>query len=241
MKSKTKGQDIPVVILCGGRGTRLGRLAADVPKPLLEVAGRPILWHIMKVYAAQGYRRFILCLGYKGAQIIRYFKGHKPENWQISFVHTGANTLKSERISRIRDLIKGDNFFLAYGDDLADIRLDRLLETHLKARATVTITAVKMFSIFGVAELGRANKVVGFREKPYLDKWMNGGFMVANRRLFGFLKSGELEKEVFERLIRRGELFAYRHPGQWKTMNTLKDNLELNAIWKKGRAFWKVW
>ena len=233
--------DIPVVILCGGKGTRVGRIAQDLPKPLLEIGGKPILWHVMKIYAQQGYKRFILCLGYKGNKIRRYFEKHNRDNWQVTCVNTGLAALKSQRIKKVKSLIKEDNFFLAYGDDIADIDLRRLFSFHLKTGATATITTVKMFSIFGVVEIGKNGRVSGFKEKPYLDKWMSGGFMVMNRKIFDFLDAGELETEIFEKLVSRGELSAYKHSGQWKTMNTLKDNIELNAIWKEGKAFWKKW
>jgi glucose-1-phosphate cytidylyltransferase len=149
--------------------------------------------------------------------------------------------LKSQRIKKVKPLIKEENFFLAYGDDIADIDLGRLFALHLKAGATVTITAVKMFSIFGVVDFGKNAKVAGFKEKPYLNKWMSGGFMVMNRKIFDYFDAGELETGVFDKLASQGKLYAYKHPGQWKTMNTLKDNIELNAIWKKKNAFWKKW
>ncbi len=233
--------DIPVVILCGGKGTRVGHITKEIPKPLLEIGGKPILWHVMKIYARQGCKRFILCLGYKGSQIRRYFKKHSRDDWQVACVNTGLAALKSQRIEKIKPLIQDDNFFLAYGDDIADIDLRRLFAFHLKTGAMVTITTVKMFSIFGVVEIGKEGKVTGFKEKPYLNKWMSGGFMVMNRKIFDYLDAGELESEVFEKLVAQGKLRAYKHPGQWKTMNTLKDNIELNAIWRKGDAFWKKW
>ncbi len=230
--------DIPVVILCGGKGTRV---AQELPKPLLEIGGKPILWHVMKIYAQQGYKRFILCLGYKGNQIRRYFKKHNRDDWQVTCVNTGLAALKSQRIKKIKSLIKEENFFLAYGDDIADIDLKRLFAFHLKTGATATITTVKMFSIFGVVEIGKNGMVAGFKEKPYLNKWMNGGFMAMNRKVFNYLNAGELETGVFKKLVAANGLAAYKHSGQWKTMNTLKDNIELNAIWEKGDAFWKKW
>jgi len=236
-----KNKDIPVVILCGGKGTRTGKISSEIPKPLLKIGLRPILWHVMKIYAAGGFRRFILCLGYKGSQIESYFKKHNSEKWLIRFVNTGLSASKTQRIAKIKHLVKEENFFLAYGDDVADIDPGRLLEFHLKNNTIATITVVKMISDFGIAQIGKNDKITSFREKPCLDKWMNGGFMVVNRRIFDFLKAGELEKEVFERLVKIKQLSAYKHFGQWKTMNTLKDNIELNAIWKEGKAFWKIW
>ena len=241
MNDMEKNMDIPVVILCGGKGTRAGHITEEIPKPLLEVGGKPILWHVMKIYASQGCKRFILCLGYKGSQVREYLKAHNPQGWQITCVDTGVTTLKSKRISRIKNLIKEENFFLAYSDDVADVDLRRLFRFHSKTHATVTITAVKLSSIFGVVNIDGDGLVSEFKEKPLLKKWMNGGFMVMNRRIFGYLDAGELENEVFEKLVAKRDIAAYRHTGQWKTMNTLKDNLELNAIWKEGKAFWKKW
>lgn len=233
--------DIPVVILCGGKGTRVGKISQEIPKPLLEVGGKPILWHVMKIYASQGYKRFILCLGYKGSQIESYFRKHNSERWQIDFVDTGLDTPKTRRVAKIRNLISEENFFLAYGDDVADINLERLVKLHLKHNVIATITAVKMASDFGIVEIGKNNRISRFKEKPHLDKWMNGGFMVMNRKIFNYLNAGELETDVFKKLVAAHELTAYKHFGQWKTMNTLKDNIELNAIWKEGKAFWKKW
>ncbi|MDP3731553.1 MAG: sugar phosphate nucleotidyltransferase [Candidatus Omnitrophota bacterium] len=233
--------DIPVVILCGGKGTRVGQLSQKIPKPLLEIGGKPILWHVMKIYASQGYRRFILCLGYKGRQIESYFRKHNSERWQINFVDTGLDTPKTRRIAKIRNLISEENFFLAYGDDVADINLERLVKLHLKHNVIATITTVKMTSDFGIVEIGKNNRIARFKEKPRLDKWMNGGFMVMNRKIFKYLNAGELETDVFKKLVATNGLAAYKHSGQWKTMNTLKDNLELNALWREGKAFWKIW
>jgi glucose-1-phosphate cytidylyltransferase len=233
--------DLPVVILCGGKGTRVGKITQDIPKPLLKVGQRPILWHIMKIYASQGYKHFILCLGYKGGKIKKYFQKSADRDWRIEYVATGLKQSKSERIAKIKPLIKGGHFFLAYGDDVSDIDLGRLLKFHLNSNSVATITAVRMFSIFGVVEIGQNGRVLEFKEKPFLKKWMNGGFMVADRKIFDFLKLGELEEEVFAHLAKIGQLSAYKHFGQWKNMNTLKDNLELNTIWREGKAFWKAW
>jgi len=233
--------DIPVVILCGGKGTRVGQISQEIPKPLLDIGGKPILWHVMKIYASQGYKRFILCLGYKGSQIESYFRKHNSERWQINFVDTGLDTSKTRRLAKIRNLISEENFFLAYGDDVADINLERLVKLHLKHNVIATITVVKMTSDFGIVEIGKNNRIARFKEKPRLDKWMNGGFMVMNRKIFNYLNAGELETEVFKKLVASNELAAYKHFGQWKTMNTLKDNIELNTIWKENKAFWKKW
>jgi len=234
-------QNIPAVILCGGRGVRIGPLSEETPKPLLKIGDKPILWHVMKIYSSQGVKNFILCLGHRGDKIRDYFKANNTEGWDISFVDTGVDSSKSQRLQQVKEFIKGDIFFLAYGDDVADINLPSLLKFHRKMDLVATITVVRMVSQFGLVEIERNNIIKEFKEKPVLDKWMNGGFMVADKKIFSYLKLGELEKEVFEKLVKTGRIAAYKHRGRWLTMNTLKDNLELNAIWNKGQAFWKIW
>lgn len=233
--------NIPVVILCGGKGLRIGQLTEKIPKPLLKVADRPILWHVMKIYKSQGFCNFILCLGYKGEKIREYFRNNNDEGWNIQFVETGSESTKSERLQQVKGLIKGDIFFLAYGDDVADVNLHKLLKFHKKMGLIVTITIVMMISEFGLVEIDRKNLITEFKEKPILDKWMNGGFMVMNKKILDYLTLGELEKEVFGKLVKLKQICAYEHLGKWKAMNTLKDNIELNAFWNKGRAFWKIW
>ena len=233
--------EISVVILCGGKGTRIGQLSKKIPKPLINVGGRPILWHVMKIYASQGFNNFILCLGYKGEKIKKYYKNNNTENWNIKFINTGVESTKSDRIKQVKNLIKSDMFFLAYGDDVADIKLSKLLSFHKRTNRIVTITAVRMISEFGIIKTDRKNMIKEFKEKPLLNKWINGGFMVVNKEIFNYLSLGELEKEVFEKLVKSEQICAYKHMGTWKAMNTLKDNIELNAMWNKGKAFWKIW
>jgi len=233
--------DIPVVILCGGKGTRIGRLTDEIPKPLIKIGDKPILWHIMKIYESQGFNSFILCLGYKGKKLKDYFKNNSDERWNIQFVDTGLEITKSERIQRVKNRIKEGKFFLAYGDDVADVDLNKLLEFHEYMGLIATITAVKMTSQFGLVEIDEKNVIKEFKEKPILDKWMNGGFMVMDRKIFDYLMLGELEKEVFEKLVKLKQICAYKHNGKWSTMNTLKDNIELNELWNNGKAFWKIW
>lgn len=232
---------IPVVILCGGRGIRIGQLTEEIPKPLIKVGDRPILWHVMKIYASQGFNNFILCLGYKGEKIREYFTKTNDKRWDIQFIDTGLESTKSERMHKIKNLIKVENFFLAYGDDVADIDLRNLLKVHKNGGLITTITIVRMISGFGLVEIDKKNIIVEFKEKPLLDKWMNGGFMVMNKNIFNYLKLGELEKEVFEKLVKQRQICAYKHQGKWRAMNTLKDNVELNMLWKNGKAFWKIW
>ena len=155
MRGKNKNSNTPVVILCGGKGTRIAHNASGIPKPLLKIGGRPILWHVMKIYASQGFKHFILCLGYKADQIKRYFKNDNRENWKIQCVDTGIDTPKSQRIAKVAHLINSENFFLAYGDDVADIDLSGLFKVHLKNGPIVTITAVRLVSDFGIIEIGK--------------------------------------------------------------------------------------
>jgi len=234
--------DITVVILCGGKGTRIRHASVDVPKLLIMVGGRPILWHVMKIYASQGFNNFILCLGYEGKKIEEYFENNNDEDWNIQFVNTGLESAKSERIQQIKSLIKGDDFFLAYGDDVADIDLTALLNFHRSKGVIMTITAVRMLSPFGILEKdGNTDLIIKFKEKPKLDKWMNGGFMVSTKAIFNYLALGELESQVFEELVRLKQICAYNHEGEWRSMNTLKDVIELNNLWENKNAFWKIW
>ncbi len=228
------------VILCGGKGTRMGALSESLPKPLVKIGDKPVLWHIMKIYSHYGFNEFVLCLGYKGKLIKEYFAKHNNEAWEINFVETGENSSKSQRLAKIGKFVKGP-FFLAYGDDVADIDLKELLKFHQKNNKIGTITAVRPQSPFGVMNLSKDGAIESFEEKPVLDQWINGGFMVLEEKIFDFLKLGELEEEVFKKLVKEKQLNAFRHYGKWKAMNTLKDNIELNELWQEKKSFWKAW
>jgi len=228
------------VILCGGRGTRMDNLGEELPKPLIKIGEKPVLWHIMNLYSNQGHKEFILLLGHLGHKIKQYFEEEKEPGWLITFVDTGLDVSKSERVSKIKNMMNEDNFFLAYGDDLADINLYKLLKFHEYMENVVTITSVRARSDFGILEMDEDQRIINFREKPILDYWMNGGFMVVNKSIFNYLNYGELEREVFERLVQEKKIGTYKHKGNWKSMNTLKDNLELNSLWQEGKAFWRV-
>ncbi len=229
------------VILCGGEGTRLRELTESIPKPLVEVGGKPILWHIMKIYSHYGYNDFILCLGYKGEKIREYFANNNNEGWKIAFIETGEKASKAERLMQIRQLISEENFLCAYGDDVSDVDIRKVVEMHRKSGKIVTLTAVNPESQFGVLKMD-GDKVAGFVEKPKLDSWINGGFFVFSRKIFDYLRKGhELEDETFKELASKGEVMAYRHKGFWKCMNVFKDVIELNDLWEKDSAPWKVW
>jgi len=226
-----------VVILCGGKGTRLSEYTQDMPKPLIEIGGKPILMHLMKFYASFGHKDFVLCLGYKGKNIEEYFKNIK--DWNIKFVDSGENSNKAERLMKAKDHIKNDTFLVSYGDDLSDVNIKEAITFHNKKNKIVTLTAVPFISPFGVLELNAKDEVVRFKEKPKLDYFINGGFYVMNKKVFGFIKQGyDLEKETFEDLVKQNQIVAFRHNGFWKSMNTLKDVLELNELYSKGNAPW---
>jgi len=250
-----------VVILCGGESVRLKEATESVPKALVEIGGKPIIWHIMKIYHHYGFKDFILCLGYKGDAIKKYFmedkwrgndfslKVHQGlvyhsenfEDWNITFVDTGPKSPKSQRLQKVKDFIDKENFFLAYGDDLADVDINKLKEFHESHNKIATITAVKIATTFGIVDIDDKDDVTSFKEKPMLDYWMNGGFMVLNKKIFDYLHLGELEEEVFGKLVEEKQKKAFKHFGEWKTMNTLKDTNELNKLWEEGKAFWKKW
>lgn len=254
-----------VVILCGGKGTRMRDMAEYIPKPLVTVGGRPIIWHIMKIYAKYGFRDFILCLGYKGSMIKEYFVHHDwmnndftldlssnqkkiltgnrdLEDWKVTFVDTGQDTMTGGRIKRIEKYIDGEEFMVTYGDGLANIDVNRLLEHHRMMGKLATLTAIHPTSQFGVLEHGDG-LVKTFKEKPRLDGIINGGFFVFSRKVFRYLKDDStiLEDEPLKQLARDGNLALYEHLDFWKCMDTPKDADELNQLWDSGRAAWKVW
>jgi glucose-1-phosphate cytidylyltransferase len=232
------------VILCGGRGTRLGEHGAAIPKALLEIGGRPIIWHILKLYSHYELNDFILCLGHLGDKIRSFFEsGARESQWQIAMTDTGLETNTGGRINRIRDHLKDDEIIcVTYGDGLADIDLKALIDFHINHGRIGTLVAVKPQSGFGVLELEADDIVVEFREKPPLDHWVNGGFFVFNRQIFDYLNDDMvLEREPLEELVKRRQLVAYRHSGFWKCLDTYKDYLELNQMYDSGQAAWKVW
>ncbi|MFQ6111926.1 MAG: glucose-1-phosphate cytidylyltransferase [Nitrospinota bacterium] len=254
-----------VVILCGGAGTRLREYTESIPKPMLHVGDRPILWHIMKSYAHYGFRDFILCLGYRGGAIKDYFvhyddwkhhdfrlSGGRVENslpvendvhqWSITFADTGLDTNTGGRIKRIEKYIDEDCFFATYGDGLSDIDLRELLAFHRRSGKIATVTCVNPRFHFGLFEFNSKGEIVGFQEKPTLDHWVNGGFFVFGRAIFDYLEPNSvLEREPMERLAREGQLAAHKFTGFWKCMDTYKDREELNALWKRDDCPWRVW
>jgi glucose-1-phosphate cytidylyltransferase len=230
-----------VVILCGGKGTRLKEYTEDIPKPLIEIGGKPILWHIMKTYSHYGFKDFILCLGYKGNKIKEYIENNNQEKWNVEFVDTGEKSNKGQRIKAVEEYIKEDNFFVAYGDDVSDVNIKEILNFHNKNNKIVTLTAVNPLSQFGIMEINNNSEITEFKEKPKLDHWINGGFFVFNKKIFNYLKDDyDLETETFEELVKEKQIQAFKHNGFWKCMNTFKDTVELNELWEQNNAPWKV-
>ena len=226
-----------VIVLCGGKGTRLSEYTEEIPKPLINVGHRPILWHIVQMYKSYGHKDFIFCLGYKGEKIKEYFQNEKDV--KIQFIDTGIDANKAERIQKIEHLIKDDNFFVTYGDDLSDVNINKLNEFHKKNKKVVTLTAVNLESQFGILELNKKSEVIGFKEKPKLEYFMNGGFYIFNKKIFNYMKKGyDLERDVLKEAAKSRQIAAFKHKGFWKSMNTLKDVIELNEMYNKGKMKW---
>jgi len=255
---------IPVVILCGGQGTRLREETEYRPKPLVEIGGRPILWHIMKIYSHYGFRDFILCLGYRGNMIKEYFLNyeamnndfticlgnkhqllyhgaHEEQDFRVTLAETGAETGTGGRVKRIERYISGDTFMVTYGDGVGDIDIGRLVAFHRSHGRLATVTTVRPLSRYGVLDLNGSDEVVRFREKPQVDGWISAGFFVFNRGVFDYLDpNGMLEQEPLERLAADRQIMAFRHEGFWHSMDTYRDFILLNELWAKG-APWRVW
>lgn len=229
------------VILCGGRGTRLGEHGRSVPKALVQIGGKPIIWHLMSIFAHYGVTEFVLCLGYLGDEIRAYFE-QNDHDWTVDCVETGLDTNTGGRLKRVQPMLDGEkDFFVTYGDGLADVKIDRLLEFHREHCKTATMTAVHPFSNFGIVDINDEGYVVRFREKPLLKEWINGGYFVFDQRVFDVLgENSILEREPFESLANDGQMLAFQHDGFWKCMDTFKDNLEFEEIWQRS-APWKVW
>ena len=229
------------VILCGGKGTRLRDLTRAMPKVLVEIGGKPILWHIMKTYAHQGFSDFVLALGYLGEQVRRQFQDI-DENWSVAAVDTGLETQTGGRIARLADHVQGGTFFATYGDGVSDIDLNSLLQFHNQHGRVATVTVVRPRLQFGLVEIDADNGVRDFTEKPLFDGWINGGFFVFDRRVFDYLDpESTLEREPMRRLAADGQLMAYRHEGFWACMDSYKDSTELNNAWASGEAPWNLW
>jgi glucose-1-phosphate cytidylyltransferase len=254
-----------VVILCGGQGTRLREETEFKPKPLVEIGGLPILWHIMKHYSTSGHNDFVLCLGYKGRMIKEFFmdyewdafdfsmnlrqkshmyhRTHEIEDWNITFANTGEKTLTAGRIKAIEKYIPIDHkyFLLTYGDGVANVDINALIAFHEAQRKLVTITGVHPMGKYGILDVNAKSEITNFAEKPPSDDFINGGFMVVDRRVFQtILHDGPFEVDILPALAKEGQLALFPHNGFWHAMDTYKDYQDLNAMWEKG-APWKTW
>jgi glucose-1-phosphate cytidylyltransferase len=232
-----------VVILCGGRGTRLQEHTRSIPKPLVEIGGQPILWHVIQIYLAQGFRRFALLTGYKRELIERFVSRERwPAGTEISCLDTGLDTPTGGRLRRAAGEIGEDTFCATYADGVADIDLHALLATHAAHGAQATMTVVRPELQFGIAELNGDGVVRGFVEKPRSEHWINGGFFCFEPALLGSLGDDDvLEREPLARLAAGGQLRAFRHQGFWDCLDTYKDAVLLNDLWASGQAPWKLW
>jgi len=230
-----------VIILAGGFGTRLSEETDLIPKPLVKIGEKPILWHIMKQYSAFGYNEFVILLGYKGHMIKEYFANNNENNWYITFLDTGKKTDTGGRIKRAVQHIDNQTFMLTYGDGLADINLIQLLSFHKKHGGMVTMTSVQLASRFGILEIGENERVTQFKEKPKENEaWINGGFFICEPEVLEYIDkdSTTFEKDPLATLANEGKLFTYQHHGFWKCMDTLRDKRELDELAKSDSPPW---
>jgi glucose-1-phosphate cytidylyltransferase len=232
-----------VVILCGGRGTRLQEHVTAIPKPLVEIGGEPILWHVIQIYASQGIRRFVLCTGYRRELVEAFVRERAwPDDLEVECVDTGLDTPTGGRIRRAAARVPDESFCVTYADGVADIDLGRLVRHHRASGATATMTVVRPELQFGVVRFDVGERVAGFHEKPRSDHWVNGGFFCFEPAVFDYLtESSVLEREPLEGLADDGRLYGYRHTGFWACLDTYKDAVVLNDLWTQGNPPWKTW
>ena len=255
-----------VVILAGGFGTRLSEETNLLPKPMVEIGGRPILWHIMKIYSYWGFNEFVVLTGYKSHVIKDYFINYynrysditvdmknnsieihksQTEPWKVTILYTGQDTMTGGRLLRAQNILGNERFMLTYGDGVSDVNIPELLDFHDKANKIVTLTAIQPSGRFGSITLGDDNKVNSFQEKPIGDGgWINGGFFVMEPAVFNYLTKGNatiLERDPFEKLVSESQIAAYKHAGYWRSMDTLRDKTELTEVWVNAKAPWAVW
>jgi glucose-1-phosphate cytidylyltransferase len=232
-----------VVILCGGRGTRLQERTRSIPKPMVEIGGRPILWHVIQIYLAQGFGRFLLLTGYRGEQVAQFVADHEwPRGAEIRCLATGLDTPTGGRVHLAAPELTGAPFCLTYADGVADIDLDALLACHAEHDGAATMTVVRPSLPFGVAQVDAGGIVRGFAEKPRSEHWINGGFFCFEPTMLELLTPDSvLEREPLERLAAGGQLRAYHHDGFWDCMDTYKDAVVLNDLWARRAAPWKLW
>lgn len=256
-----------VVILAGGLGTRLSEETDVRPKPMVEIGGKPILWHIMKIYSHYGFNDFVICCGYKGYVIKEYFANYflhntdvtfdlannkmeihnsVTEKWKVTLVDTGINTNTAGRIKRIQSYIGNESFMLTYGDGVSDININDLIQFHQKSGKLATLSSIQLPGRFGNVEIDEQGTVSAFQEKPLGDGvWINGGFFVLQPEIFKYLDGNmddvQWEKKPLIDIANDGQLSAYRHNGFWKCMDAIRDKIELESLWQSGNADWKIW
>lgn len=255
-----------VVILAGGFGTRISEESHLKPKPMIEIGGKPILWHIMKMYSKHGFNEFIVCLGYKGYVIKEYFAHYflhesdvtfdftdnnkqiihhaHAEPWKVTLVSTGLETMTGGRLKRVKDYIGDESFMFTYGDGVSDINIKELVEFHKASNKLATVTSVQPNGRFGALEFGDNNEVLEFQEKPKGDGgWINGGFFVMQPEVINYIASDEtvFEQEPLENLAKDSQLQAFKHTGFWQPMDTMRDYRLLESLWESNRAPWKTW
>lgn len=255
-----------VVILAGGFGTRISEESHLKPKPMIEIGGRPILWHIMKTYSHYGFNDFVICLGYKGYCIKEYFEhyflheadvtfdfrmsnqqyihNHHAEPWKVTLVNTGLNTLTGGRVKRVQQYIGNEAFMLTYGDGVGNVDIGKLVEAHKSHGKLATVTSVQPSGRFGALELTADNVVQGFQEKPQGDGgWINGGFFVLEPKVFDYIEGDStiFERDPMENLAKDNQLVAHKHSGFWQPMDTMRDKDNLEDLWQKNKAPWKLW
>ncbi len=254
-----------VVILAGGFGTRLSEETNVIPKPMIEIGGYPILWHIMKIYSAYGFNDFIVCLGYKGYKIKEFFVNYFVHNndltvdlknnkidilnnnsvdWKVKLIDTGYNTMTGGRLLRVKKYVGDETFMFTYGDGVSDINLKDLIRFHEERKKAVTVTAVQPPGRFGSLALSKQGYVKSFHEKPIGDgRWISGGFFVLEPEVFNYIEGDTTtwENEPLKNLTKDGKVVAFRHTGFWKSMDTLRDKNELEFLWETESPPWKVW
>ncbi|WP_273404256.1 glucose-1-phosphate cytidylyltransferase [Campylobacter avium] len=260
-----------VLILAGGLGTRLSEETSLLPKPMVEIGGKPILWHIMKFYSHWGFNDFIILTGYKGHIIKDYFINYythysditvdmsnnslqihttRHEPWKVTMLYTGQDTMTGGRILKAKDYVGNESFMLTYGDGLSDVNLKKLLAFHKEHKRAITMTSILPEGRFGKLDIDENNRIKAFTEKPKGDAstdnagWINGGFFVCEPKIFDYIKDGDetiFEQEPLKNLAKDKELYAYKHSGFWKCMDTLKDKKELNKLWLENKAPWALW
>jgi glucose-1-phosphate cytidylyltransferase len=254
---------VKAVILAGGFGTRISEESYLVPKPMVEIGGRPLLWHIMKIYATHGITEFIVCCGYKSHVIKEFFANyllhtsnvtvdlkhntidyhsHPTEPWKVTLVETGLTTMTGGRLKMVKEYVDGKDFCFTYGDGVADIDIRKLIRSHEKSGKLATVTSVQPPARFGALVL-EGNKVKSFQEKPQGEGWVSGGFFVLSPKVMDYINGSDTvwEREPLERLASEGQLSSYAHTGFWQPMDSLRDKTHLEELWDSGKAPWKVW